>query len=522
MTRKDEEWAIFWCSLLSPLLFGEVPEAEVGRFLHGLSEKEVALPGGKRGKPSLSTLRRKWKQYKKGGFQGLYRRRRNDRGKPRKVPTEMIEKAVELKKEQPYRSDKAINQFLGTEFQRTIPKSTLYRYLKQAGATRMKLGVTRRKVRCRWTRDTTHSLWVGDFEHGPFVAQDDGQVVQTHLSAFIDCHSRYVVEARYYLRENLDILIDSLLRAWATHGASRQLYLDNGKVYHAHALKAVCFALNIQLLHRPVRDPAPGGLIERWFETTQGQFEAEVRAGDILTLEKLNRALAAWLQVSYHQSIHTETGQTPDERYQQGLQVTRQVDLQEAVQFFLKRVERTVHADFSDVQLDGLFFRVDPKLRGDKVEVRYDPFAPLDRVLIYSLDGEYLGVGTRHQRQKGGTSAMPASSPGKPRHNYIDLLIDRHEETLAGQSRGIDYQAVLSKQGWPFQQFVKKFALLLGRKGGLSAFRTDELETMKKVYQKHAKRLDQSLLQKAFEQADEKTVLVILFHLQHLAYERRP
>ena len=34
----------------------------------------------------------------------------------------------------------------------------------------------------------------------------------THLSAFIDCHSRYVVEARYYLRENLDILIDSLLR----------------------------------------------------------------------------------------------------------------------------------------------------------------------------------------------------------------------------------------------------------------------------------------------------------------------
>ena len=53
----------------------------------------------------------------------------------------------------------------------------------------------------------------------------------THLSAFIDCHSRYVVEARYYLRENLDILIDSLLRAWSVHGASRELYLDNAKIF---------------------------------------------------------------------------------------------------------------------------------------------------------------------------------------------------------------------------------------------------------------------------------------------------
>ena len=81
---------------------------------------------------------------------------------------------------------------------------------------------------------------LGDFEDGPCVLVGD-QAVTTHLSAFIDCHSRYVVEARYYLRENLDILIDSLLRAWAIHGASRELYLDNAKIYHAHALKAACF-----------------------------------------------------------------------------------------------------------------------------------------------------------------------------------------------------------------------------------------------------------------------------------------
>ena len=117
-----------------------------------------------------------------------------------------------------------------------VPRSTLYRHLKQANATRIKLGVLRKKVRKRWTRNHTHDLWVGDFEDGPYVLEN-GQVVPTYLSAFIDCHSRYVVEARYYFRQNLDVLIDSLIRALAKHGAPLQLYVDRAKIYLANALK---------------------------------------------------------------------------------------------------------------------------------------------------------------------------------------------------------------------------------------------------------------------------------------------
>ena len=82
-----------------------------------------------------------------------------------------------------------------------------------------------------------------------------GRAVKTHLSAWIDCHSRYLVEARYYVRESLDILIDSLLRAWTRHGASRELYVDNAKIYYAKGLVLACTQLNINLLHRPPRDP---------------------------------------------------------------------------------------------------------------------------------------------------------------------------------------------------------------------------------------------------------------------------
>ena len=519
MLDQKERWAIFWCSLLSPVLYGEIPQEEVGRFLAELTSREHLFPDGRHRRPSRATLWRKWKQYRDGGFDALLRKRRNDRGQPRKATPAMIAKAVELKAEQPYRSDVPLNQFLQSEFGKTIPKSTLYRHLKRAGATRLKLGISQRKVRRRWTRDHSNDLWLGDFEDGPCVLVGD-QAAPTHLSAFIDCHSRYVVEARYYLRENLDVLIDSLLRAWSVHGASRELYLDNARIYHAHALKAACFALNIRLIHRGVGDPPPGGLIERFFGTTQTQLESEVRAGEILTLDRLNHALAAWMEQSYHQQPNSETGQSPLERYHQGNRFTRHVNLQEVLKHFLHKARRKVHADFSDVQLEGRFFHVDPRFRGDWLEVRYDPFSPLESVLLYSIDGEYLDVGKRHQRETAAqqTPPLPLS---KPKHNYLDLLIQKHDESLRARHAGIDYQAVLAAAGrrWPFAEFVKQLAAHLGRKGGLTAFTTDELESLQKVYQRLTS-LDAPMLREACQRATQRTIPDIVFLLQQLVHEK--
>lgn len=120
-----------------------------------------------------------------------------------------------MKKQQPYRSAKVINRILKKEFGREVPRSTIYRHLRREGATRRKLGVSTKKVRCRWTREQTNALWVGGFEDGPLVVHQ-GQVIKTHFLAWIDCHSRYVVDGRYYTDENLDRLLDSLLRAWGS------------------------------------------------------------------------------------------------------------------------------------------------------------------------------------------------------------------------------------------------------------------------------------------------------------------
>ncbi len=520
MSCNDQDWAVFWCSLLSPLRLGEIPHDQRERYFQQLSQEERLLPNGRRRCISARTLRRKWNRLQSEGVAGLFRRRRRDRGQPRKKHAPLLARATQLKKEQPRRSAKVINRILKKEFGRQVPYTTLYRHLRREGATRRKLGVSSEKVRCRWTRQQSNALWVGDFEHGPPVMYQ-GRALKTRLSAWIDCHSRYVVEARYYLSENLDILLDSLLRAWGHHGASRELYVDNAKIYHAGALKLACTELNIKLLHRPVRDPAAGGLIERFFQTLQMQLEAEVRASQILHLDDLNRALFAWLEVDYHQHRHSETGQTPHQRYHEDSRFTRQIDLGEVLTFFHRRVTRTVDQDHSDVRLDNLLFAVDPKWRGDRVIVQYDPFSPMDEVQLYCPAGNYLGRGKRYQREKGSHPQPESATPGEPvTPHYLDALLQEHQQ-LQQQRRvqGIDYHSARQRNVWPLVRFASKFARLLGRKGGISGLSTQEMEALAAFHARHS-RLNESVLRDAFERAQSTSIPEIVLHLQSLLQER--
>jgi putative transposase len=268
MDHNDLAWTAFRASLLSPLLTGEVTPADRGSYFQKLSEKTHKLPNGIEKKISIRTLRRWYQQLRESGIERLKPQPRSDRGQSRRCHQAKIQRAVELKREQPKRSDLVINQILKQEFGSGLAKSTLYRHLAIQGATGKRLGIDQEKVRCRWTRDTPNALWMGDFSHGPIVLYQD-KTYQTYLSAWIDSHSRYIVDARFYLKENLDILVDSLLRAWARHGSPRELYTDNGKVYHSNGLTIACAQLQIRKLHRPPREPEPGGLIERFFQTVQ-------------------------------------------------------------------------------------------------------------------------------------------------------------------------------------------------------------------------------------------------------------
>ncbi len=515
MNDEQEKLAIFWCDLLKPIIFSDIePEGEQA-YLKTISQTPTRFPDGRIKKPSLSTLRRKLKKYRGGGFFALQRQPRVDCGASRGLDQEILDMAVALKKEQPFRSDRVINRVIKDSYGITIPRSTLYRHLKQADATRVKLGVCRTPVRKRWTMDHTHDLWVGDFEEGPYV-QVDNEVCATHLSAFIDCHSRYVVEARYYLRQNMDVLIDAMIKALATHGAPLGIYLDNAKVYHAQGLKSALYRINTRLIHRPAGDPAPGGIIERFFGTVQSQFEPEVRAGDILTLPELNRSFSAWLAVAYHGEIHSDTRQQPDERYRSGLRVTRHVDMNNVIDAFMQRVQRTVNPTFADVQLNKRWFAVDQRLRGDRVEVRFDPFSGANKVEIYSMDGRYLCTGIQHHREAGRRADVARQE--KPQYSYLELLKRQHNQKLDQQSQGIDYTGAVAARPWPFPDFLSSLARLLGKEGGISSFSASELEMLKKFYNQ-SPWVDRHALKSAIEKAPHRSIAGIIMELKQFRKE---
>ena len=68
MDKEQEKWAIFWCDLLSPLIYDEIQAGLTNRYLKELTGKKIRFPDGKIRTPSLSTLRRKLNRYRQGGF----------------------------------------------------------------------------------------------------------------------------------------------------------------------------------------------------------------------------------------------------------------------------------------------------------------------------------------------------------------------------------------------------------------------------------------------------------------------
>ncbi|KPA09770.1 Integrase catalytic region, partial [Candidatus Magnetomorum sp. HK-1] len=169
---------------------------------------------------------------------------------------------------------------------------------------------------------------------------------------------------------------------------------------------------------------------------------------------------------------------------------------------------------YSDIQLNKKYFRVDKKFRGDRVEVRYDIFSHVEIIEVYSLRGEYLGKGYLHNREEG-EKAESQEKSGIPEHDYLELLVRQHKKAIDSQTKGIDYREVVNGRPWPFHSFANTFASLLGRKGGITGFTSEELEKLKKTYNQSLS-INKEMLLEAFELSDIKTLPYIIHELKLL------
>jgi hypothetical protein len=251
--NKREEIALFRYGLILPFLTPDELEWGVkGEMRKRLAQQPYNIPHSSKHTIDEETIRKWLANYKANGFDGLKPKGRNDAGKVRKLSPEAWEKAVALKKEVPARSVRKIIQIMEAHQMiqpGEIKPSTLARQFHAHGLDRKTLSRQRRdKTFRRFEAERPNQIWQSDILYGPYLPDPNQpeKNKRTYLVAFIDDFSRLVPHAEFYWDEKFPTLENTFKIAMLKRGMPEIIYVDNGKVYHARQLDAVCASLGIR------------------------------------------------------------------------------------------------------------------------------------------------------------------------------------------------------------------------------------------------------------------------------------
>jgi putative transposase len=435
----DSEIALFRYGLIAPLVFeaagdGRSPSLEAQ--LRLIASKTYQIPHSKRTRVSLSSVRRYLAAFRHGGFESLKPHPRSDAGVPRAFDQATLDRALALRESQPDRTGAMIVEHLKRDGI-TVNSHTLDTHLRRQGKTRHLLNKDPKTAR-RFERDHPSSLWQGDSLQGPWIPEPGhpNRKRRAHLFAFIDDHSRFVPYGEWFFDEQLPRLERVLKIALLRRGLPKAIYVDNGRVFHATQFCAALATLGIRKFHSPPYKPQGRGKIERFFGTVREQFLPEVEAARsgtarIDTLALLNTSFWAWLEQVYHTRVHTETQQTPFERFTcgPGFDQIQTPDPETLRQAFLWRITRKVSSS-STIELQGNTYQVDLGnfLRGQRIELRFDPF-DLTHLDIYR-DGKHATSVTlvhgKRQYHQDIERLVPEQLRAKAGADFLAKLRDEH------------------------------------------------------------------------------------------------
>lgn len=424
--KEKEEIALFRYAIIRPLVEKGITKEESARRINEACAKTHIFPDGSYRRVSKTTLRRWIKGYLTGGFDALFPSARSDKNQVRVVPRQIIELAIALKKEAPKRSSKMIADIIEKSKGVKLSERTVRRHLSAHGATAKEL-THKTRVYGRFEREKPNELWIGDALHGPKVLVN-GKTKRAHLFAFIDDFSRVIVHGEFFVDETLPRLERTLRVAIEKRGVPDAIYVDRGAVFISKQFDGICARLGVRRILASPGEPAGRGKIERFFRTVRGQFLPEVKASEIDSLEKLNAAFIAWLEVSYHKRIHSETLVAPIERFLTAeIKKPDPATLTDAFAWYQERVVTKC----AQVSLEGNKYEVDPHLVGRKVTLKFDPF-DLSKIEIFFKKTSF-GFATPAHLSRFCHSVVKQDSPQEAQRtgiDYLSILVDEHEKSL--------------------------------------------------------------------------------------------
>jgi len=429
---------LFRYQLICPALDSGLSTKARGRVVRAIAGGEHIDPAGNPVTFSRETLDRWIRRYRNGGFEELLP------AAPlvtARTDAATLEMAAGLKRENPARTAAQVQRILRAATGWAPSETTLLRLFRRLELTGPAAGVSG-EVFGRFEAENPNVRWVGDGLHGPRVG---GR--KTYLFAWLDDHTRLLTGYRFGFAEDTVRLALPFRKALAGRGVPQAIYVDNGSAYIDAQLMRACAKLGIRLVHSTPHRPQGRGKIERFFRTVRDQFLVEVTdstAADLAAagldhaaaLAELNRSFIAWAENEYHRRVHSETGQTPLDRWEQGWTrlgsapvVAAAADLSEA---FRWSEYRTV-TKTATVSLHSNTYEINSALVGRKVELVFDPFRMDDIEVRYQ--GKSYGKAlpftiTRHAHPKARPETSAPEPAPKTGIDYLALTGQAHEQRL--------------------------------------------------------------------------------------------
>ncbi|MDQ6739547.1 MAG: DDE-type integrase/transposase/recombinase [Actinomycetota bacterium] len=462
LARKDraEKIALHRYQLIREAADKTLTTRQRGPIVRALAAAEHTGADGRPVRYSRETLDRWIRLWQSDGFDGLKPR---ERTAAPVTPATVLSLAATLKLERPHRTAAQVRRIMAETLGDAPSESTLLRHFRTldipTGTAAAATG--------RFEASAPNEIWVGDALHGPRLG---GR--KTYLFAFLDDHSRMITAARWAYAEDSVRLAAALRPALQTHGIPAHCYVDNGAAFVDSALMRTCAQLGMKIIHSKPYRPQGRGKVERFFGSVRSQFlseitvlqapvqttvpgtgagPGEVEAGSVIaSLEELNALFTSWVQITYHRTVHSGTGQTPLARWDAGWE-NRSPDrrssevIGEAFRWSVtRRVSKT-----ATVSLLSNTYQIDPMLAGTHVELVYDPFDLTAPITVTGPGGVPAANAVlleirRHVHPKAVNAAKDADTGAANAASgvdYLRLVENRHKQAMTGAPISFDQAA---------------------------------------------------------------------------------
>jgi putative transposase len=410
-TRSHERWAHFRFSVIGALLAAPPERGQLQECLKELAAKKWRHPiSGEWKVFGFSTIERWYYQAlgcspKESPVDVLKRKIRRDAGEHPAVSSKLAEVLVAQYRQHPNWSYQlhCDNLAVVVEKQADLGPMPSYvsvvRFMKShghvkrprrgpansPGAQAAEQRYEEREIRS-YESHYVNALWHLDFHHGSLrVLRPCGKWVYPILLGILDDRSRLCCHLQWYLAEGASELCHGLSQAFEKRGLPRSMLYDNGSAMIARETEQGLTRLSVLYENTLPYSPYQNGKQESWWNSVEGRLLPMLENVADLTLEQLNEASLAWVEMEYNRKVHSETKQTPLRRYLEDKDVGRpSPGMEELRQAFTSEVTRTQRRSDGTISLNAIRFEI-PSRYGhiEKLALR---FASWDLSCVYLCD----------------------------------------------------------------------------------------------------------------------------------------